>query len=82
MALTVVPTIQQGKIVQLSLSFDKPLPIADFRELLEKITKHTSFHKKDEVFKLGPVSYPIYSNGEMIAVVEKYPDGRTKRTYV
>ncbi len=82
MALTIVPTIQEGKVVQMSLSFDKPLSIVDFRELLEKIAQHTSSHKKNVVSKPVAIKYPVYSNGEMIAVVEKYPDGRTKRTYV
>lgn len=39
MALTIIPTIQQGKVVEVSVSFDKPLTLSDFRKLIKKLDK-------------------------------------------
>ena len=82
MGVTVIPTIQQGEVIQISLTFDKPLPLSDFRELLEEIDEHINSLNKSKTYKQRCIRYPVYSNGEMIAVIEKYPNGKTKRTYL
>lgn len=82
MTLTIVPTIKQGKVFQISLSFDKPIPLPDLGKLLEAINRQLSSQSIHEVKNGECIRYPVYSNGEMIAVIEKYPDGKTVRTYI
>lgn len=81
MALTVIPTIKRGKVFQVSMSFDKPIPLPDFSKLLETINAQLC-PPRHEVKSNGCIRYPIYSNGEMIAVIERHADGRVVRTYV
>ena len=82
MVATVIPTIQQGKVVRLFISFDKPLSFSTLKDLLEKLKISSNSSTTDIEYKPASTKYPIYSNGEIIAVVEKHPDGTTKRTYV
>jgi len=82
LTLTIAPTIKQGKVIQISLSFDKPISLSDFGKLLETINRQLNSQGMPKVKNCGCIRYPVYSNGEMIAVVEKYPDGKTTRTYV
>lgn len=83
MKLTISPTIQGSKVVELSLRFDKPLSILSFRKLLETI--NTTLHDlaiQGNGHQHNFINYPIYSNGEMIAVIQKCSCGKTKRRYV
>lgn len=82
MELTVVPTIKHGKVFQISIFFGRPMALSDFSRFLESINRQLSPRGMSEVKNSECIRYPVYSNGEMIAVVEKYPDGKTIRTYV
>ena len=83
MKLTIAPIIQESKVVELSLRFDKPLSILGFRKLLETI--NTALHDDQSIQDNGHqhnfINYPVYSNGEMIAVIQKCSCGKTKRNY-
>lgn len=80
MTLTAAPIIQESKVVELSLRFDNPLSIPGFKKLLETI--NAALHDQI-VQKSGHqhdfINYPVYSNGEMIAVVQKCSCGKTTR---
>ena len=82
MTFTIAPIIQESKVVKLSLLFDKPLSIPSFRKLLETInTALNDQAVQKNRHQHNFTNYPVYSNGEMIAVVQKCSCGKTKRNY-
>jgi len=81
MKLTITPTIQDSKVTEFSLRFNKPLALLGFRKLLETIntTLHDDQSIQYSIHKHNFISYPFYSHGEMTSVIKKCSCGKTNR---
>mgnify|MGYP001041145376 CR=1 FL=1 len=82
MTITIQPVIKGYKVEGFSLSFDDPLPLQDFERLWRKFYNELQHRMVKTPHKHNFIQYPVYSGGEMIAVVKKCSCGATIRTNV
>lgn len=82
MTITIQPVIKRYRVEEFSLSFDNPLSLHDFERLLRKLYDELQRRRIKKSHKHNFIQYPIYSGGEMIAVVKKCSCGATIRTRV
>ena len=82
MTMTIRPIIKEHRVEEFSLSFDKPLPLHDFQKLWRKLYNELQGHRRKKSHKHNYIQYPIFSGGEMIAVLEKCSCGATIRKNV
>jgi hypothetical protein len=79
MAFTIVPIIKESKVVEFSIQFDDPLSISNFKALLEKIHTELDYPNGSKDHLHNFISFPFFSDGEMIATIEKCSCGKTIR---
>ena len=78
-ALTFQPLIRGDKVEELLLHFDHPLTVPACVKLLVRLREDLESSHSEHSHKHDFAQFPVYSYGEMIAVVEKCTCGATRR---